>query len=166
MLKPAILYKDEIIDNFRKFYYTDTMILESGSLDNWIPNIQDNNGMDDFDYAIVNSEEKLIGYISFKIDWYSSGAYNFGLLSFDPGNPTVGKDLFAIMNQLINEYKLHRIEWRMISGNPVERSYDRFIEKYGGQKYVLHDVFKDRTGKYRDSVIYEIITGDNLCTNK
>lgn len=158
MLKPAILYKDEIIKNYNKLYYTDIMMYESGSLDNQTPDIRENTGMDAFDYAIVNSEDKLIGYISFKIDWYSSGAYNFGLISFDPGNIIIGKDLYNLMNQLLNEYKLHRIEWRMVSGNPVERTYDRFLKKHNGNKYIMHDVFKDRTGQYHDSIVYEIIS--------
>ena len=45
----------------------------------------------------------------------------------------------------------------MVGGNPVEKHYDRLCKRYNGNKFVLTDVFKDRYGKYHDSVIYEII---------
>ena len=45
----------------------------------------------------------------------------------------------------------------MIDGNPVEKHYDKFRQKYHGKKYVLTDVFKDRCGKYHNEFIYEIV---------
>ena len=45
----------------------------------------------------------------------------------------------------------------MISGNPVEKHYDKFCEKYGGKKFILADAVKDRQGNYHNDVIYEII---------
>ena len=61
------------------------------------------------------------------------------------------------MEKLVNVYNLHRIEWRMIGGNPIEKHYDKFCKKYNGKKHVLTDVFKDRYGNYHDDIIYEII---------
>lgn len=61
------------------------------------------------------------------------------------------------MNKFINVYKLHRIEWRMVGGNPVERSYYRFCKKFNGSKHILKDAVKDRYGNYHDDIIYEII---------
>ena len=157
MLIPAILKKQEIENAFRKYYYSDEMMFETGSLDNWLPEISENPDGSRYQYAIVDNKAKLIGYIDYTIDWYSSCAHRFGLISFDKGNILIGKALKEIMDKLINEYHLHRIEWRMIGGNPVERSYDRFCKKYNGNKHVLKDVFKDRQGKYHDDCIYEII---------
>ena len=61
------------------------------------------------------------------------------------------------MEKIIKEYNVHRISWRMVSGNPVERHYDRFCDKYGGKKFVLTDAIRDRSGNYHNDVIYEII---------
>lgn len=115
--------------------------------------------------AILKKEEILHEFqklqytddLIYGIDWYSSQAYRFGLMSFDKGNPLIGRALFEIMENLINKLKLHRIEWGMVSGNPVERHYDKFCEKYNGRKIVLRDTLKDRLGEYHDSIIYEII---------
>ena len=157
MLIPAILKKQEIEQAFKRYYYTDDMMYETGGLSNWIPNIQEETESGRFQYAIVNSKEYLIGYLDYHIDWYSSCASQFALFSFDRGNPIIGRDLFNEMNKLINDYKLHRIEWRMVGGNPIERSYDRFCKKFGGTKYILRDAIKDQYGNYHNDIIYEII---------
>ena len=157
MLIPAIIKKNEILGAFKKYYYSDDMMYETGSLGNWIPDIEEVPEDGRYQYAIVNKEEKLIGYLDYHINWYNSCAHNFGLISFDRGNVIVGKDLFNELNKLINDYKLHRIEWRMIGGNPAERSYDKFCKRFNGTKHILKDVIKDKYGKYHDDIIYEII---------
>lgn len=157
MLIPAILKKDEIIKEFQKLQYTDDLMYEVGCCDNWMPNILEEPNKEIYQFAIVNQDKKLIGYIAYEIDWYTSQAHRFGLMSFDKGNPLVGRELFNIMEKLIKEIKLHRIEWHMISGNPVERSYDRYCKKYDGRRIVLKDIFKDRLGEYHDGITYEII---------
>ena len=157
MLVPAILYKDEIIKGMQKYFYTDDMLYETGCMDNWIPNIVDNPDSYNHQYAIVNNEGKLIGYLSYYIDWYSSKAYNFGLFSFDRGNILLGKDVFNKLEELVN--KFHRVEWRAVGGNPACRGYDNFIKKHNGKKHILKDAIKDKDGNYRDDIIYEIVKG-------
>ena len=82
MLVPAILYKDEIIKGMQKYFYTDDMMFETGCMDNWTPNITECPEGSQFQYAIVDNNEKLIGYLGYAVDWYTSKAYNFGLFSF------------------------------------------------------------------------------------
>lgn len=155
MLVPAILYKEQIRKEFMKLYYTEDMMFESGCLNQLCPEIPEMPDEGRFDYAIVHNDT-LIGYLSYRLDYYSSKAYNFGLMSFDRGNPVVGKDLFDKMEELASQ--LHRIEWRMVGGNPVERSYDKFCEKHNGKKHILKDAIKDAKGNYHNDVIYEIVT--------
>ena len=83
---------------------------------------------------LLNNDEKLIGYLTYQIDYYSSRANNFGLISFDKGNPIIGKELFYIMEELVNT--MHRIEWHMISGNPVEKTYDKIKEENSYQEMI------------------------------
>lgn len=157
MLIPAIIKKSEILEAFQRYYYSDDMMYETGSLGNWLPNVQEETEDGRFQYAIVDSKEELVGYLEYHIDWYNSCAYRFGIFSFDRGNPIVGKDLLNELRKIIYDYKLHRIEWRMIGGNPVERSYDKFCSKFNGTKHILKDAVKDKYGKYHDDIIYEII---------
>lgn len=154
MLVPAILYKEEIVKNMSKYFYTNDMLYETGCMDNWIPNIVECPDENTFQYAIVHNDI-LIGYFGYVVDWYVSKAYNFGLFSFDRGNPVVGKDVFNKLEELVS--KLHRVEWRMVGGNPAERGYDNFIKRHNGNKHILKDSIRDRDGNYRDDIIYEII---------
>lgn len=156
MLKPAILYKDEIFANLLKYSYTDDMILYTGYLGNELPKIEENSG-NVYQYAIIGKDDKLIGYFAYSIDWYSSCAYNFGLFSFDKNNIIIGLDIYRALKKIVNDYHIHRLEWRMIGGNPVEKHYDNYCKHHNGKKFVFTDFFKDRYGNYHNEVIYEIL---------
>ena len=155
MLVPAVLYKDQIIKCMQRYFYTTDMMYETGCMENWTPNIFDCPDESQFQYAIVDKDEKLIGYLGYSVDWYVSKAYNFGLFSFDRGNLQVPKDVFERLEELVNT--LHRVEWRAVGGNPACRGYDNFIKKHNGTKHVLKDSIKDRVGNYHDDIIYEIV---------
>lgn len=159
MLVPAILYKDKIIREMQKYFYTDDMLYETGCMHNWCPDIAEEPNEKMMQYAIV-SGETLIGYLGYSIDWYVSKAYNFGLFSFDRGNPLIGKDLYSELERLVN--KFHRVEWRMVGGNPAERGYDHFVKKHNGTKHILRDAIRDRDGNYRNDIIYEIVKGGGV----
>jgi hypothetical protein len=140
-----------------EYKYTNDMMYYSGWLGDSIPNIDDDSEDNcTVQYAIVDGDN-LIGYFTYMMDWYTSCASCFGLFSFDRGNKIIGLDVRREMKKIIKEYKVHRISWRMVSGNPVERHYDRFCDKYGGKKFVLTDAIRDRAGNYHDDIIYEII---------
>lgn len=156
MLVPAILFKNEIRQKFMEYNYSEDMIYYTGYLGNALPQINETNDGDCYQYAIVD-EDILIGYFTYMINWYSSCAHSFGLFSFDRNNKIIGIDVFRELKKIIHAYRIHRIEWRMIGGNPVEKHYDRFCKSYNGKKFVLTDAIKDRYGKYHDDIIYEII---------
>lgn len=154
MLVPAILYKEEIEKAFSKELYTENYFYYYRyAYGNGLPEIRAEDRL--YQYAIVNNEEKLIGYLSYWIDSNADTVNNFGLYSFDNGNFILGKDLFEKLEELIKKH--HRIEWKMISGNPVKRHYDKFCNDHNGNVVVLHDVCKDNSGIFHDEYIYEIV---------
>ena len=157
MLKPAILYRDEIFAKLLEYSYTDNMLFYMGCLGNELPTIEENSSGNTYQYAFIGKDNKLIGYFAYAIDWYSSCAYNFGLFAFDRNNTTIGFDVYKELKKIINDYHIHRMEWRMIQGNPVEKHYDNYCKHYNGKKFVFTDFFKDRHGKYHNEVLYEII---------
>ena len=158
MLVPAILHKEQIKKEFQKYFYTTDMLYETGGIENWIPQISECPESWQFQYAIVDDNKKLIGYLGYSVDWYVSKVYNFGLFSFDRGNVLVGKDVFDKLEELVKTF--HRVEWRAVGGNPACRGYDRFIKKHNGTKHILKDSIKDRSGEYHDDIIYEIVSGE------
>ncbi len=156
MLAPAILYREEIIRKFLEYNYSDDMLFYTGWIGSSLPSIEADCDGSRFQYAIVDNE-KLIGYFDYQVNWYSSCANCFGLFSFERNNKIIGFDVYREIKKLINQYRLHRIEWRMIGGNPVERHYDNFCRKYNGKKFIFTDTLKDKCGKYHNDVVYEII---------
>ena len=156
MLIPAMLHKEEIRNLLKKYIYSEEMFFYSGWNGYSVPEFPDEFDGCDFRYAIVDND-KVIGYFSYTFDMHSKCLRNFGLYSFDRGNPIIGKDILYEIKRIIKEYQPHRMEWRMIGGNPVERHYDKFCKRYNGKKFVLTDACMDRKGIYHDDVIYEII---------
>lgn len=161
MLVPAILYSDNIYTEFLKKSYSEDMLNYMGCLETGMPEIQGRNDGGLYQYAILDND-KLIGYFTYQIDWYSSTAHYFGLIAFEKNNKIIGLDVHRELKKLINDYKIRRLEWRMVGGNPVERHYDKFCQRYHGRKLLLHEAIKDRQGQYHDDVIYEIVFKSDL----
>jgi hypothetical protein len=158
MLVPALMYKDELLRAFAKELYTEKYFYFWGGSPTMLPNIKDDDCK--YQFAIVNpSDNKLIGYLCYCVYPDIDSVEQFGLYSFDSDYGfVVGMDLKGKLNELIERH--HRVEWRMISGNPVQRHYDYFLNNYNGTLSVRHDVCKDDLGNYHDEYIYEVVRGN------
>lgn len=169
MIQPAILWKDEISKAFNRKLYTQEHFWYDGGIDNYEQEIKEE--ANKYQFAIVVSGQ-LIGFISFRVDWYCSCAYNFGLIKFLPYyfdsstydyKESTPKMVSAIREviRMIEGFNLHRIDFRCVGGNPAEKGYDRILKRFQG-KYDLRKVYfkdniKDRQGKYHDTKMYELI---------
>lgn len=175
MLKPAILFKDEIEKKIAEHLYTDEFFYYSGYAGgNTFSEIKTEDNR--YQWAIIEEREKIvnlnqietkeivIGYFAYYIDFPTDSVSNFGLFSFDPGNPLIGFDVFHKMKELIMEHR--RIEWRMVSGNHIKRSYDKLCQRYKGRCVRLYDVIKDIHGNWHDEYIYEIIWSEDKYIDK
>jgi len=170
MLIPAIQYKEEIEKQFQRIQYSEKYLWYTGSIDNY--DIEVKTEGDKFAFAIVESCQ-VIGYISFRVDWYCSMAYNFSLIKFLPhyfDNPTqeykdsTKKMASAIREviRMIESFNLHRIDFRCVSGNPVWRKYDHLLVWFHRRDWisnmiVFRDNIRDRQGYYHDTICYELI---------
>lgn len=161
MLVPAILFKDQIERKFNEQLYTQDFFYYAGyDGATYIPEIKREDFL--FQYAIIDdnkpSDQQLVGYFSYRFDALSDTINNFGLYSFDRGNYIIGRDIIEKMRELVRSH--HRVEWRMIGGNPVKRHYDRFCRRYGGNIVKLHEAVRTPSGEYADEYIYEIINSE------
>ena len=161
MLIPAICRADEIIANCQAMFYTEDMFHMTGYTSDWTPNIEESNDGSYKYYAIVNNSEesKLIGYLGYCIDYRAKRVDQFGLISFDKGNPIVGRDTFERLKYLCEHY--HTVSWRMVGGNPAERGYDKFLSMYdkpgyGTSKLYIPDALIDLDNVYVDDIIYQV----------
>ena len=155
MLKPAVLYKEELERKFAECLYSEEYFLYAGyATCNELPKIEAKDNS--YQWAAVDGEG-VVGYFAYQIQPETDTALNFGLYSFDKGNPVVGLDVYGKMKELILGHR--RIEWRMIGGNPAKTAYDKLCGRYGGNCVRLHQVTRDAAGVWRDEYIYEIWRG-------
>ena len=153
MLRPAILYKEELLKKFSEQLYTDDYHFYLGyAAGTVLPKIEEHENS--IQYAIID-KEKVIGFLCYWVDYASKSVSSFGLYSFDKGNPIIGFDLYKEMNKLRKRF--HRIEWKMVGNNPVKKYYDKKCKEWGGTIYQLHDATIDLEGNYQDLYIYEVI---------
>ena len=162
MLVPAVLFKDKIEELSKKMMYDDNMFYDSGTVDPYSISIQcDQKDSDSskFEYAILTRDGELIGWFRYYLNWYNRQLYLTGLTNLvGKPNPIIGYDIYHEVMRVTRIYKIHRIEFRMIGGNHVQRAYDKICKRFHGNRFVLKDVFRDRYGEYHDEIIYELIT--------
>jgi len=166
MLVPAIQYKDEIEKQFQRIQYTEKYLWYTGSIDNY--DIEVKTEGDKFAFAII-CQEHLIGYISFRVDWYCSMAYNFSLIRFSDAFVEIGgvatRTIASAIREvirMIESFNLHRIDFRCVSGNPVWKKYEHLLvwfhrRDWLGHMIILRDNIRDRQGYYHDTICYELI---------
>ena len=161
MLKPAICYKEQLENALKPYYYTEDMCYFIGCNASRLLKIDDNTEKGQYQFAVTNKDDKLIGYIGFYCNHYRREAYSFGAFSFDRGNPIMGRDMYKLIETLIK--KLHRVEFRAVEGNPAIKGYDKLLNKHTdiGRKIILRDETKDNDGNYRNGYIYEFVNPRN-----
>lgn len=159
MLKPAILYKEILERKFAEQLYSDDYFYYNGYAAGTTMPVEIKSQENLYQYAIVNKDNEVVGFLSYRLLPDLNEATCFGLYSFEKGNAIIGRDLFRKMEELIS--LSHRVSWKVVGGNPVKRHYDKFCLKYNGNICHEHDVTKDKYGNYHDMFTYEIINKEN-----
>ena len=135
MLKPAMLYKEQLEKLFAGVMYSDDYFLYMGyAHGHELPKIEPTDNL--YTWAIISPAkqesffsdyipEKVIGWFAYRVDSHNDSVYNFGLYSFDRGNPIIGKDVFTKMEELVFNHR--RIEWRVGSSWYIIRKKHRGV---------------------------------------
>ena len=158
MWKPALLFKTELEKQFAAQLYTTGWLYYSGYPYNGeIPKIEGRENL--VQLANVDVENLVRGYLSYTVDPMTDTVNRFGLYSFDPGNPGLGRDLLELMERL---YSTHaRLEWSVVEGNPVKKHYDWFAKsKPVSFVHHFHACTKDLEGNLVGTYTYEVLNPD------
>lgn len=155
MLEPAIKYKDQLeklqydiwFNDKYKYWncdtYYDTMKIDE---DTW--------NRHQF-VSVVNG--RVIGYISYNVSRSDNSAHTLSILNFSDNKAVFGMDLGQALKDIFEKYKFRKLKFCVVVGNPIEKSYDKMIEKYGGR--IVGTYKKDVKlieGEYYDRKLYEI----------
>ncbi len=107
-------------------------------------------------------DNKVIGYISYCICRTSNRVYDLGIINFEE-NPslTFSRDLEIVLRDIFEKFNFNKLNFEVVVGNPVEKSYNIMCHKYGGRvvgTYKDHVCLSD--GNLYDVKLYEISRED------
>lgn len=111
--------------------------------------------------SICNNE--VIGLIYYYINRNEYSVSNFCAINFSDNKITFGRDLGIILNDIFMKYNFRKLKFGVFVGNPIEKSYDKLIQKYGGRIIgTEREAARLLDGKFYDYKEYEIFKEDYL----
>lgn len=161
MLLPAQLHTEELKKLFLKTAYDEKYkFYHSGYHDTYDPS---DSTWGKHEFVSVDSNNNVLGYIAYTIDRYTYVSHNFHVINFSENKATFGRDLCQAIDDMFLKYGLGRVEYSVVIGNPIEESYDKMTQKYGGTIIgVRHKSTRLSDGKWYDEKLYEILKEDYL----
>lgn len=114
-------------------------------------------------FVSLNKEGEVNGLIGYAIDHECNLAHNFGAVNFGGSKIEFGLDLARVIDDIFVKFGMNKLEFNVICGNPIEKSYDKIINKIGGRIVgIRKDRAKDLAGNFHDDKIYEVMREDYL----
>lgn len=108
-------------------------------------------------------EGEVIGYISYYInrnDYSVSGLY---ATNFSDSKGAFGMDLGRAIINVFTKYNFRKLKFGVFVGNPIEGTYDKMVDKYGGRIIGIEkEASRLLDGRFYDSKTYEIFREDFL----
>lgn len=166
MLDVALKYKDELqclfIDTFHKekykfyhynSYYSEFQLKE----DTW----------NSHEFVSVDKDGNVIGFISYEINRVATSVCGLGIINFSDNKFTFGKDVIQAIKDIFEKYNFNKLSFCVVIGNPIEKTYDKLVAKYGGRIVGIekeHTVLYDH--KFYDVKRYEILRKDYIKTKE
>lgn len=78
-------------------------------------------------------------------------------MNFIDDKMTFGMDLGQVLQDIFEKYNFRKLDFCVVVGNPIEKSYDKMVKKYNGR---IVGTFKDDVklidNKYYDIKYYEV----------
>lgn len=151
----AKLYENDIKNELYKLWYEEKYQYYFSGLERY-DFVLGNDGLLR-SFAVLNNKDSLIGFISYRLDLETMLAYNFGAVNFSSDKLTYGLAMLKVINDCFTRYGIKMIEWKVVCGNEIEKSYDKICTKLGGHIVgILHNRFKSLNGELHNCKIYEL----------
>ena len=165
MIRPAIMYKEQLIRKFGETFY-DTKYMYYYDTTPGIPDIEDKPD-NHYQFVSVDKNDEVVGFFSYWVYEPARRAMNFGLIAFQKegkNNIIFMRDAEQMFKDMFEKYGLYSAEWRCYTDNTNGiKLYDHVIKKYGGiRACVLRNNGVPQNRKLSDTVLYEVLKSD-LC---
>lgn len=128
---------------------------------------------DGHDFVSINKKGEIVGAIGYSINRPTESVCGLGIINFTDDKLTFGRDVLQAIKDVFEKYNFRKLSCCVVIGNPIEKTYDKLIPKYGGR---IIGIEKEETklcdNKYYDVKRYEILREDymrakenNKCTD-
>jgi len=158
MLKPAILYNDQLQKRFLECIFQDRFkFYFLGSTVDYFINVSNNSG-EMLQFVSLDGQGKVIGYFGARMNRETDTAYDLQMLNFNEGSFVFAKDFREFFVTLFEKYGAKKIVWSVVVGNPAEALYDKGITNHGGR--VIGTFTRDTKlfdGQLYDLKYYEVL---------
>ena len=112
-------------------------------------------------------DDEIIGYICYEVNRVSNYCTGLGIINFTDNKMTFGCDLGQALTDIFEKFKFNKLKFSVVIGNPIEKSYDRMIQRYGGR---IVGIFRQDTrlldGNLYDVKQYEILRSEYLASKE
>jgi len=175
MLRSALEYREQLNNEYQRIKYdekykflfvhkiTELFDLRSELDENCIEYVSAN----------VKNNNEIMGYFLAEVDINSNVVTDLRILNFkDKGNITFARDLYEFLESLFiveghNKLGFSKLEFKCVCGNPIERMYIRYVEKYRGSVVgTFHNSLRLSDGKIYDYKMFEVFKEDFDRINK
>lgn len=119
------------------------------------------------EFVSINKQGEVIGFISYEINRCANSVNGLGIINFTDNKITFGRDVMRAMRDIFEKYNFNKISFCVVIGNPIEKTYDKLMAKYGGRIVGIerqHTILYDN--KYYDVKRYEILREDYIKTKE
>jgi len=149
------LFYDTAFDLYYKFDqlkpYRETFKLPE---DNW-----------DSTYFVSIHNDEIVGVIGYHIERLANlitGLYAIHFGGEAAHNSYVfGKDLLTAIKDIFEKYGFNKINFKVVIGNPIEKTYDEWVKKYNGRIVgIKRQEVRLMDNKLYDLKEYEILASD------
>lgn len=169
MLDLAYKYEEDIRNKMLDTWYDEKYMFYYSSAHHSVwqnPDPRDGD-WDNRRFVSLDSKGEVIGVIDYHVDRECDMATWFGAINFTDNKVTFGKDLAQVIDDIFCKFNMRKLEFCVIMGNPIEQTYDRMVEQYGGQiTGIRHKCVRLLDGNYYDDKSYEIFREDYIAAKE
>lgn len=114
-------------------------------------------------FVSLDKNGNVIGYIRYNVNRSDNSCSGLYIYNFSDNKIVFGMDLGQTLKDIFEKFKFRKLAFCVVVGNPIEKSYDKMINKYNGRIVgVWKKDVKCYDGEYYDRKSYEILREDYM----
>lgn len=157
MLDIAIKHREQLTERFRETWFQDKY--KFWNYGNYFEEIEiSDRTWEKHQFVSIDSNGYVIGYIGYAIDRSNEYVCDLNIVNFTDNKTTFGMDSGQAIKDIFEKFHFRKICFSVVVGNPIEKTYDKMIQRYGGEivGYQKEHV-RLIDGMFYDVKLYEIL---------